>query len=115
MKQTTLNSGLLANSWYGDTTGKTQNVLDISCVSANGMNTILVNNAPAIVLSSTGARDTITGYNVGYNANWTVTGQGNGAYCTIQEYTSSPTQDFMINGDFFLLFAITLYILCFAL
>ena len=115
MQAITVNSGLLAGSWYGETTSKTQNTLDISCVSANGSNTILVNNAPALVMSSTGARDELKGYNVGYNANWTVTGQGNGAYCTIQEYTTSPTLDFMINGDFFLLFAVTLYFLCFAL
>lgn len=109
------NSGLLANSWYGETTDSTKNTIDVSCVSSNGANTVLINSNPVLILASTGIRDEYKGYTVGYKTPWTVTVQGSGAYCTVKEYTSSPTQDFMINGDFSFLFLVTLYILFFAI
>lgn len=69
------NSGLLVNSWYGETTDITKNTIDVSCVSNLGLNSILINGNPVMILPATGTRDEFKGYTVGYKTAWTVTGQ----------------------------------------
>ena len=82
----------------------------MSCVSITGENIIQVNGNTTLFLTSTGSTQEKKEISVGYGKDYIIGGIGEGAICTIQEYSDNPALVYFTGGDFFLTFLVVVYI-----